>query len=798
MKSLRTIRFFDHLYAYSVHGDDVNLIAQMVYQSTSQITQIIYNDIHISCLTIYKNDLEKVIRELLMVHNVRVEIYGRRFLYSDWEIEYRGSPAYLSQFEKLIFSNKKESYIDNRILSVNLCLKDSQYLVGLALIDQNLCQLKIMEFADDYSFTKFQAICVMLAPRECLLPDEKDQYNCVKHILEKNGILVTIHQSLIPYDDFILDLNKILRSTKGYKQSSYIFFEIKWDISIEALKLAIDYLDLTSDPCNMEQFHISHMNLNSFVHMDFASANILKVLPPYGCESVLTILDHCQMPQGHRLMTEWIKQPLRCVEIINHRHNMVECFTQFPNILHLLHNGYLKRIPDLLILVQKLQRKKANLKDVFDIYEVILRSHKIVKILHSVNDATIARILCHRFHSALDHVSYLEQLLEQVLDFEAVNRKQYVIKSSSDRVLQNTKEQMACLLQKMAKCQELVSKNLDLELNFAVKLVNVADYGYTLIVRSKDATNLYKNTEYKILDIYNNEIFFTTQTLSAFNKEFFALKNLYEKEHTLIVEEIFKLTVYYSEHLLDLNAVFAELDCLLSFAKIAQSDQQTFVRPIILTEGSGEFIVKDIKLPWIKEQKTITFLAHKMDISKDRFGKTGLKMQLNSKYMPAVITVILMALVGSFVPCSEAKISLIDSIFTDVETIAASTSSGRQSVYGKPSDIVHGTDKGNIKKGCNTPWLMQGNSDKEDQNFILYIKHLRDAKQSSPILNDKKKTPNVPVGDTDNNQNFNETETNRSSIFIENIYNDKFFYIDEDIDIEESEKDKLLLKRKNQ
>lgn len=361
--------------------------------------------------------------------------------------------------------------------------------------------------------------------------------------------------------------------------------------------------------------------------MDAAAVSALNILPKpgthytspsYRWQSILGVLDQCRTPQGHRLMAQWVKQPLRSREILNDRHNIVECFLEAPTTLTSLHEDFLKRIPDILMLTKKLLRKKANLQDIFRIYQVMLRTPKIIDALRSLENATIKSVLCQPLQSHLEDLSGLKQMVEQVMDFEAIETGEYLVKASFDGDLLEMKERMTRLLQKMEKLQEKAAYDLDLDKNTSLKLVNVANLGYTFRITLKDDTVLRKNKDYKIIDVLRGGIRFTTDKLSAINDEFVVLRQQYEEQQKTIVEEIIKVAVGYASSLTCLNNEFAQLDCLLSFAIAAQTAPTPYVRPKMLEEGAGELVLKDVRHPCLELQEHVTFIANSVEFKKGR------------------------------------------------------------------------------------------------------------------------------------------------------------------------------------
>lgn len=103
---------------------------------------------------------------------------------------------------------------------------------------------------------------------------------------------------------------------------------------------------------------MTHLTLFSFVHLDAAAVAALNLLPKpgtsitspaYRWQSILGVVDRCFTAQGHRLMAQWVKQPLRSQEMIKDRHDIVQCFIDATSTREELCNDYMKKIPDILV-----------------------------------------------------------------------------------------------------------------------------------------------------------------------------------------------------------------------------------------------------------------------------------------------------------------------------------------------------------------------------------------------------------------------------------------------------------------
>jgi DNA mismatch repair protein MutS len=130
------------------------------------------------------------------------------------------------------------------------------------------------------------------------------------------------------------------------------------------------------------------------------------------------------------------------------------------------------------------------------------------------------------------------------------------------------------------------------------------------------------------------------------------------------------LVQYAAEYVIQIqqNAkVLATIDCLLSFARVAQTNQ--YAKPKIADTDSLE--IKDGRHPVIEKQLPIGESYVPNDIYLDNDNQqiiiiTGPNMAGKSALLRQTALIVLMAQMGSFVPASFARIGIIDKVFTRV------------------------------------------------------------------------------------------------------------------------------------
>ena len=134
-------------------------------------------------------------------------------------------------------------------------------------------------------------------------------------------------------------------------------------------------------------------------------------------------------------------------------------------------------------------------------------------------------------------------------------------------------------------------------------------------------------------------------------------------EYNLFIE-IRDTAKKYINDLQEISLVLSELDMLLAFATVAESNG--YVRPEItderiidITEGRHPVVEKVNKNDYVPNDV-------KMDSKTDILLITGPNMAGKSTYMRELAIIVIMAQIGSFVPCKKCTIPIFDKIFTRI------------------------------------------------------------------------------------------------------------------------------------
>lgn len=544
----------------------------------------------------------------------------------------------------------------------------------MACIDATEHQISVAEINDSAFYTELEAAVVLLSPKECLLPSITGDYEKVKEVLERNGVLVTQQKKadFAVNESFHQDLCKLVNFKKDQKRSVHTIPEMNLNLAMGSVAAGLKYLEVINEEFNMNKFFVKALNLEKFVHLDAAAVYALNLFPPadinyrsslYKWQSILGVLDRCKTNQGRRLLAQWLKQPLRSLEMITERQDVVECLVESQEVRALMHKDHLSSVPDVLVLNNKLSRKRANLQDVFKIYQVVLRLPNIIKLLMGLDNAVVASVLVDRFKDVHDALQKYEAMVEEVLDLSAVEHGEYLILPSFDDNLKGIKEEMDQIEGKMRKILKKSSETVDCKLEY------VSHLGFHFRATRKEDQTLRKSKTFQIIDTARGGIRFTTEALKDLNEQYKALKESYEEQQKEIVKDIVRVASGYSSPLLNLNYAIALLDVFVSLAEVATNSPSEYVRPKMYPENDRILKLTELRHPCLECQDDVTFIANDIDMKGGETNMciiTGANISGKSTYIRSIGVAVLMAHVGSFVPCQEAHISVCDSILARV------------------------------------------------------------------------------------------------------------------------------------
>ena len=445
-------------------------------------------------------------------------------------------------------------------------------------------------------------------------------------------------------------------------QNEYEVNPKKETLMFDATQLLLDYIHHTQkrDLSHIED--VKEYAAIDFMKMDYYAKRNLELTESIRLKSkkgtLLWLMDETKTPMGARRLKQWIDRPLIQQQEIEHRLNAVDqlinAFIERDTL-----RGYLNQVYDVERLVGRVSYGNVNARDLIQLKHSISEIPHIKQLLLEMDQT---------FSQQFDKLEPLDDLLD-ILENSIVEEPPISVKDGGlfkrgfnqqlDEYLDASQTGKSWLAQLQAREREKTGiKSLKISFNKV--------FGYFIEITRANLQG-FNPTDYG----YHRK-----QTLS--NAERFITDELKEKEDIILgaedkaVELEYQLFVKlrehiktYTEKLQQQAKIISELDCLQSFAEIAQ--RYNYTRPqfsenkTLNLENSRHPVVERV-------MDHNDYVPNDCLLNKENFIYliTGPNMSGKSTYMRQVAIISIMAQMGSFVPCDKATLPIFDQIFTRI------------------------------------------------------------------------------------------------------------------------------------
>ena len=622
-------------------------------------------------VTVYRNFL----REALFRLSKRIEIWeaaGRM----QFKLKRQASPGNLQDVEDELGGQLEAAPI---IMAVKVSAKASEARnVGVCFADASVRELGVSEFLDNDLYSNLESLLIQLGVKECLIQvDNKKgdpELNKLRAIANNCGIAIS-ERSLGDFGtkDIEQDLTRLLRG----ELAAGILPQTDLKLAMGSAAALIKYLGVLSDPTNFGQYQLYQHDLSQYMKLDASALKALNLMPGPrdGAKSMSLygLLDHCKTPFGKRLLGQWLKQPLMSLTEIEKRQQLVDAFAVDTELRQSMQDPHLRSIPDLYRLAKRFQRKQASLEDVVRAYQMAIRLPGFIETLNGVMDEQYKDPLDTEYTSKLiefsNSLDKLQEMVETTVDIDALDNHEYKIKPEFDESLRILARKLETLEKDMKYEQKKVSDDLGQEIDKKLILENHRVHGHVFRLTRTESSSIRNKRQYQEVVTHKNGVYFTTSTLLNLRREHSQLTENYNRTQSGLVSEVVSVAASYCPIFEKLAGVLAHLDVIVSFAHVSVHAPTSYVRPKMHPRGEGNTILKEARHPCMEMQDDVQFITN--DVSLIRGDSefliiTGPNMGGKSTYIRQIGVIALMAQVGCFVPCSEAELTLFDSILARV------------------------------------------------------------------------------------------------------------------------------------
>ena len=429
---------------------------------------------------------------------------------------------------------------------------------------------------------------------------------------------------------------------------------------IVASGVILQYLEMTQHSQIGHITSISRIEEERYVRLDKFTVRNLELLNSMvdGGNSLLGVIDRTITPMGARLMRRWILFPLKDEKPVNERLDVVDYFFREPEFKELV-SDQLHLMGDLERIISKVSVGRVSPRDVVQL-KVALQAIEPIKIAcEHASDETLKRIgeqlnLC---------ASIRDRIAREIQnDPPLLVNKGGVIAEGVDRELDELRHIAFEGKDYLLKIQQRETELTGIP-SLKISYNNV--FGYYLEVRNthKDkvpADWIRKQT------LVNAERYITQELKEYEEKIMGAQDKILVLETKLYNELVLALAEFTPAIQINAN-LLARLDCLLSFAQVAQDNR--YIRPVI--QDDDVLDIKQGRHPVIEKELPVgeQYIANDVYLDTEKqqiIIITGPNMAGKSALLRQTALITLMAQIGCFVPAESAHIGLVDKIFTRV------------------------------------------------------------------------------------------------------------------------------------
>ena len=598
------------------------------------------------------------------------------------------------------------THFDERMLTAEknnflAAISPNGKIFGLAVVDLTTGEFLTTELEDE---TALLAELERLRPAEIIFPSEKTP---LRDALRDSFKILNGH------DDWTFAPETAVFTVRDhFKVASLDGFGLKDKIAaVGAAGGALHYLTqhLRRDVQNLTR--ISFYQRSDYLALDYTTLRHLEILEPLRHDaprnsSLYGALNRTVTPMGARLLRNWLSQPLATVEPIRQRQAAVQTFIEDSMAL----DGFrtqLANVRDLERTIGRLSSGSGNARDLVALRIALEQIPNLKRTLANLNGAASPSLLIKEDRSSSAHslvgnlnaqISELPSLVETI-SRAIVDEPPLAIKEGGmmrdgfDASLDELREAMRGGKDWIAKLQQQEIEKTGIS-SLKVRFNSV--FGYYLEVTR---ANLDKVPAHYIRKqtIANGERFITPELKEMEGKILGAEERALKMEYELF-QRVRETVLGSLKEIQQTAGALAQLDVLGSFAETARLN--VYCRPQISDEGVLQ--IRDGRHPVLEGNlNEERFVPNDTALSSGKAESappeefpqialiTGPNMAGKSTYIRQVALIALLAHTGSFVPAAEARIDLVDRIFT---RIGASDDLAR----GQSTFMVEMTETANI------------------------------------------------------------------------------------------------------
>ena len=430
--------------------------------------------------------------------------------------------------------------------------------------------------------------------------------------------------------------------------------------AIIAAGAILHYLDIT------QHFQIKHITslarieAERYVRLDKFTVRNLELVSPMADDGrcLLDVLDRTITPMGGRMLRRWLLFPLKDIKAVNRRLDVVEYFFKVPAARDTIREQ-LELVGDMERLVSRVSVGRISPRELVQLKNALQALDPIKRLCLDSSNAVLNTI-----GEQLNPCPLISQRIAREVNPDApvaVN-KGNVILSGVDPTLDELRGIAHSGKDYLMAMQRQESQRTGIP---SLKIAYNNVFGYYIEVRNTHKDKVPPEWVRK-QTLVSAERYITQELKELEEKILGAEEKILELEQRLFLELVSAVGEYIPAIQSD-SALVAQLDCLLSFTRA--SIEGKYMRPEV--DDTLEIDIKQGRHPVIERQLPPgeVYVPNDIFLSNDDSQImiiTGPNMAGKSALLRQTALITLMAQVGCFVPAQQARIGIVDKIFTRV------------------------------------------------------------------------------------------------------------------------------------
>jgi len=545
----------------------------------------------------------------------------------------------------------EDSFLEERISNYLMCVNLMDGKIGIAIVDVSTGEFLLTELEDDVSHSPLLNEIDRVKPAEIILPES----------LELGFELDTCTVSR--YDDYYFDYKNAYTTLINHfgviSLDGFGCGELK--AGITAAGAVISYLRDTQKKVlshikPLKTFFVSdYMVLDSVTVRNLEIFNNIRDGTQRG--TLVNVLDKTLTGMGSRLLKKNLRFPLLDTEEIKRREEVVKEFYEDILLRESLKDVF-REIYDIERIISRISFGNANGKDLVLLKRSVLQIkdlRDLLKKCHAEKIKSILKALKSKDFSAI--VDLIERgIIEEP---PATVKEGGLLKEGFNAELDELRKIKHEGRKWLAEFEEHEKARTGIK---SLKVGYNKVFGYYIEVRKSWAGKV-PSSYIRKQTLTEAERYVTEELKDYEAKALSAEERIKELEYELF-EQIRKEVGKRAKEIQEAANSIAELDMLLAFADVAS--ENGYCCPEM--DAGDEIIIREGRHPVVEKEVKEGFVPN--DIRLDKNNRlmiiTGPNMSGKSTFMRQTALIVLMSQLGSFVPAREAKIGVVDRIFTRV------------------------------------------------------------------------------------------------------------------------------------